>query len=106
MPELTPEELRERLADGDDIHVLDIREEDSYEQVSIEGSHHAPVYEDLKHGDPTSLREAAADIPEDAEVATVCIAGVVAQAATDVLRQEGYDAKTLAGGMRGWLETA
>lgn len=104
MTEISPTELRRRLDDGEDVHVLDIRERDSFEQVHIEGSHHIPAYEDLKAGDPASLRAALDEIPEDTEVATVCIAGVVAQAATDVLRAEGYDAKTLSGGIKGWLQ--
>ncbi len=39
---------------------------------------------------------------DDETVVTVCKAGIVARRATSVVEKEGYDAATLAGGMRGW----
>jgi len=42
------------------------------------------------------------EIPADREVVVVCKMGIVAKRATRLLREEGYDAATLRGGMSGW----
>ncbi|OYR53427.1 rhodanese-like domain-containing protein [Halorubrum halodurans] len=89
-------------ADGDAPFVLDIRPADAYESDAIDGSHNLPVYGDLRAGDESALRSRLEEIPRDREVVTVCKMGIVAKRATSVLEEEGYDARTLAGGMSGW----
>ncbi|WP_332898068.1 MBL fold metallo-hydrolase [Haladaptatus sp. CMSO5] len=103
MSNITPSEVSARLRDGDgNLHVLDIRNRDEYEEWHIEGSHNIPVYNSLSAGQTQALRSRLSEIPDDAEIATVCIAGIVSQKAAAVLRDEGYDAKSMEGGMRGW----
>lgn len=102
MSTIRPPELDERLASGDAPFVLDVRPRENYRGEHIDGSHNVPVYGDLRAGDEDALRSRLDEIPDDAEVVTVCKAGVVARRATSVLDDEGYDAKTLTGGMRGW----
>ncbi|WP_137285354.1 rhodanese-like domain-containing protein [Halorussus salinisoli] len=101
MNNIGPSELGERLSD-DDVFVLDVRPRENYHRRHIEGSYNAPVYGDLRQGDSTALDDHLDEIPEDADVVTVCKAGVVARKATSRLREEGYDAATLSGGFRGW----
>ena len=102
MTRVLPSELAERFAAGDRPFVLDIRPESNYHDGAIEGSHNLPVYGALRSGDDSALREHLDDVPTDEEVVVVCKMGVVAKRATRVLREEGYDAATLAGGMQGW----
>jgi rhodanese-related sulfurtransferase len=102
MSTIRPPELDERLTSGDAPFVLDVRPRENYQREHIDGSHNVPVYDDLRGGDENALRSRLDEIPDDAEVVTVCKAGVVARRATSVLDDEGYDAKTLTGGMRGW----
>ncbi|MFC5278359.1 rhodanese-like domain-containing protein [Halorubrum rubrum] len=108
MNAIRPDELDERLADGnadgngEEPFVLDIRPADAYESGAIDGSHNLPVYGDLRGGDESALRARLEEIPRDREVVTVCKMGIVARRATRVLEEEGYDARTLAGGMSGW----
>jgi rhodanese-related sulfurtransferase len=102
MTRVLPSELAERLAAGDRPFVLDIRPESNHRDGAIEGSHNLPVYGDLRSGDESTLRERLDEVPADQEVVVVCKMGVVAKRATRVLRDEGYDAATLAGGMHGW----
>ena len=102
MTRVLPSELAERFVAGDRPFVLDIRPESNYRDGAIDGSHNVPVYGDLRSGDESALRERLDEIPSDAEVVVVCKMGVVAKRATRVLRDEGYDAATLAGGMHGW----
>jgi glyoxylase-like metal-dependent hydrolase (beta-lactamase superfamily II) len=102
MPDITADELSERLqTDSDPPLVVDIRNEDEFEDWHIPGSVNVPVYGDLQT-DPDAAKASLSDLPDDAEVATVCAAGVVSETATELLREMGYDAKTLVDGMNGW----
>ena len=100
---------RIRPADLDDRHstdacpfVLDIRPEADYHDDAIEGSYNVPVYDELRGGDETALRDRLDEIPTDRQVVVVCKMGIVAKRARSVLSDAGYDAVTLAGGMHGW----
>ena len=102
MSKISPPDVDDRLSSGEDLFVLDIRPRKVYQRSHIDGSHNVPVYDELRRGDVDALRRYLGDIPEDVSVVTVCKAGIVARRATTVLAEEGYDAVTLAGGMRGW----
>ncbi|MHC3438812.1 rhodanese-like domain-containing protein [Natrialbaceae archaeon A-gly3] len=102
MSKIRSPELEERLSGSDRPVVLDIRPRKDYQREHIEGSRNLAVYGDLRSGDTDALREKLDNVPSDRDVVTVCKAGVVAKKATAVLEGEGYDAQTLAGGMRGW----
>jgi glyoxylase-like metal-dependent hydrolase (beta-lactamase superfamily II) len=102
MPEITPDELGERLRDGDDEPlVLDIRHESEFEDWHVPGSTNVDVYDELTD-DPDQATDALSDLPRDETVVTVCTEGVVSQTATDVLQEMGYDAVTLTDGLHGW----
>jgi len=60
------------------------------------------VYVDLQRGNDAALRDQLGEIPRDRDVIVVCKMGIVAKRATGLLREEGYDAATLRGGMSGW----
>ncbi|RBI60251.1 MBL fold metallo-hydrolase [halophilic archaeon] len=102
MAELSPENLGDRLEDGDDqLLVLDIRHEDEFESWHIPESVHIDVYDTLKES-PEQAQSALTSLPQDKEIVTVCAAGEVSDTATTVLTDLGYDAMTLEDGMRGW----
>lgn len=101
MPKIRPEELDERLSSGD-VYVLDIRPAELFRESHVEGSHNVPVYHDLRSGDTGALATYLDEIPSENEVVVVCKVGMVSRRATSFLREQGYDAVTLAGGMRGW----
>ena len=104
MSSIRPAELDDRLGSSSDEtpFLLDIRPESSFESGAIDGSYNIPIYDDLRRGDESVLRNRLADIPTDRDVIVVCKMGVVAKRATSILREEGYDASTLLGGMSGW----
>lgn len=104
MSRIRPDALAERLraAGGDEPFILDIRPERAYQRDAIDGSVNLPVYEALRRGDGSALRAHLSAIPTDEEVVVVCKRGIVAKRATSLLRDEGYDARTLLGGMSGW----
>lgn len=97
---MASEELRERLARAEPVTVLDIRKGEDFAEWTVPGSVHIDAYDALKAGQPSGLE--TADLPRDRPVVTVCGMGITAALATERLRARGYDARTLAGGMRAW----
>jgi glyoxylase-like metal-dependent hydrolase (beta-lactamase superfamily II) len=93
-------ELRSLLAEQTPVIVLDVRNAEDRAEWAIPGSLHIDAYEALKAGDPAAL--AAANIPADAQVVTVCGAGKMSQVAMEQLHSRGYDARSLTGGMKAW----
>lgn len=104
MSSIRPAELDDRLdsPSGDAPFLLDIRPEPAFESGAIDGSRHVPVYDELRQGDESALRDRLGEVPTDEDVVVVCKMGIVARQATSVLRDEGYEASTLLGGMSGW----
>ncbi|HEV8393731.1 MAG TPA: MBL fold metallo-hydrolase [Vicinamibacterales bacterium] len=82
------------------VTVLDVRTDEDRAQWAIPGSLHVNAYAALRGGQPGAL--ATLELPADRPVVTVCNAGGISQAAADVLGQRGFDARSLAGGMKAW----
>jgi glyoxylase-like metal-dependent hydrolase (beta-lactamase superfamily II) len=98
--QIEAELLREWLDGKQPVTVLDIRTQDDYEQWAIPGSVHVDAYEALRTGSPDALADVA--LPADRPVVTICNAGRVSQTAAELLAERGYDARSLAGGMKAW----
>ncbi|WP_430503557.1 MBL fold metallo-hydrolase [Haloparvum sp. PAK95] len=97
-------EVARRIADEDaeDLFVLDIRNEDEYEEWQIPGSANIPVYDELLEYDYSGLEAHLDELPQDEEIAVVCIGGVTSARAAEALREHGFDAKSIHGGMNAW----
>jgi glyoxylase-like metal-dependent hydrolase (beta-lactamase superfamily II) len=92
--------LRAWLDGQQPVTVLDIRSDEDRAQWAIPGSVHINAYEALRAGQPGALTDAA--IPADRPVVTVCNSGRVSQTAAEILADRGFDARSLAGGMKAW----
>lgn len=92
--------LRAWLDGQQPVTVLDIRTDEDRAQWAIPGSMHVNAYEALRAGQPGVLTDAA--FPADRPVVTVCNAGRVSQTAAEMLADRGFDARSLAGGMKAW----
>lgn len=102
MSDITPDELGDRLFDGDDPpRVVDVRHPDEFADWHVPESENVDVYDELSE-DPEAARDALSALPDDRTVVTVCAAGVLSERATEHLRELGYDARTLVDGMAGW----
>lgn len=100
VPEITADELRATLAKNRPVEVLDIRPREQYEAWHVPGSRHIGGYEALKAG-----REHVYDdlsLPDDRPIVTVCGAGKTSREAARQLREQGREAYSLKGGLRGW----
>ena len=92
--------LREWLDAHKPVTVLDIRTDDDHAEWAIPGSVHINAYEALRNGHPGALADA--HLPPDRPVVTICNAGRVSQTAAALLAERGFDARSLAGGMKAW----
>ncbi|HEX6709658.1 MAG TPA: MBL fold metallo-hydrolase [Rubrobacter sp.] len=94
------ESLRGMLERGEPVTVLDVRPEDQRSDWWIPGSVHFDAYGALKAKDPNAMKEA--ELPEGQPVVTVCAAGNSSSVAAEQLRDRGFEAYTLEGGMKAW----
>jgi glyoxylase-like metal-dependent hydrolase (beta-lactamase superfamily II)/rhodanese-related sulfurtransferase len=98
--QIEAETLRAWLDAQQPVTVLDIRTDEDRAQWAIPGSLHLNAYEALRAGQPGVLADAP--FPLDRPVVTVCNAGRVSETAAEMLAGRGFDARSLAGGMKAW----
>lgn len=99
-PTIGVAELTAWLDQGRPVTVLDVRPPHERAEWSIPGSLHVDLYDELKAGWADGL--AGLTLPSDRPVVTVCGAGKTSLLAATYLREQGLDARSLAGGMRAW----
>ena len=99
-----PSEIARRVQDdeAEELFVLDVRREEDFEEWQIPGSMNVPVYDELLEYDYSTLEDHLDELPEDKEIAVVCVAGITSARAAEFLREHGYDAESIDNGMNGW----
>ena len=95
VPEMTPEDLANRLARGPAVQLLDVRTALEYRQGHIAGAVHVPV---------PSLAAALPSLGLDPQLPVVAICKTAHRSipAVRLLEGEGFTAMQLAGGMDRW----
>jgi ubiquinone/menaquinone biosynthesis C-methylase UbiE/rhodanese-related sulfurtransferase len=88
------------LADKKPVTILDIRPSAQREEGSIPGSIHANVYDKLKANDQHAFDSLT--LEQHVPIVTVCSAGGLSLTAAEILKQKGFDAFSLEGGMKAW----
>lgn len=100
-PEIEAEELRDRLAEGEDLPVLDVRRGDEFEAGCLDGAVNIPH---------TRLMEALERVPgepgDGRPILVHCLAGVRSATACTALEREGWSVINLAGGWKAWRRSA
>ena len=97
IPQITPEELRQRLTAGEDLLLIDVREDDEVATGMIPGAQHIPMGQ---------IPQRTEELPADAEVIFICRSGARSQRVCEYLQQFGFNTSNLSGGMLEWNETA
>ena len=87
--------LRQWLAEGKPVTVLDVRPAEDRAQWSIPGSLHVDAYDALKQGRSDALDGIV--VPPDRPIVTVCNRGKVSQIAAEQLHAKGAQALSLEG---------
>ncbi|GIG20809.1 adenylyltransferase/sulfurtransferase MoeZ [Cellulomonas chitinilytica] len=96
VPQVTVDELAALLADGD-VYLIDVREPAEAAAASIPGARLVPLATVL---DGSAL----ADLPRDREILVHCQVGGRSLMAAQVLRDAGFDATNVVGGIAAWLD--
>ncbi|NGM69361.1 MBL fold metallo-hydrolase [Natronolimnobius sp. AArcel1] len=99
---LEPSTVAQRLENGEELFVLDVRNEGEYEEWQIEDSANIPIYDELLEYDFSTLESRLEELPQETEIATICVAGITSTRAAEFLRKQGLDAKSVDDGMNGW----
>ncbi|MDS0292816.1 MBL fold metallo-hydrolase [Halogeometricum luteum] len=105
---MTPEGLHERIERGGSVSLLDVRNRDEHDAWHIGGDGvettlvpYSKFMAAAARGDvAATAREAGLD--PDEPVVVVCGRGEASAYVADLLREEGFEAENLDGGMRGW----
>ncbi|ELY96156.1 beta-lactamase [Natrialba chahannaoensis JCM 10990] len=99
-----PADVSRRLQTDDSapLFVLDVRNEAEYDEWRIEGSTNLPIYNELLEYDYSTLESHVDELPEETEIAVMCVAGITSARAAEFLRTHGFNAKSVADGMNGW----
>jgi hydroxyacylglutathione hydrolase len=96
LKQISVTELQERLAAGDGVRVLDVREPDEYEQGHVEGAASMSF---------KVLEERFSELPltPDDQIALVCAGGVRSSTASSILLRRGFrNLLNVTGGMGAW----
>jgi glyoxylase-like metal-dependent hydrolase (beta-lactamase superfamily II)/rhodanese-related sulfurtransferase len=104
--EITAEELKLKLESGEDIEVIDIREEEEYREWHIQPSTNIPVYNALNSGQVKPLMKSADRLPKDKPVVLYCRVGNTSKFSSQILNKMGFDTYSLIGGIHGWSGVA
>jgi rhodanese-related sulfurtransferase len=93
VPEMTPSAVREALAGDPPPLLLDVREQYEWNQVHIPDARHIPM-----NRVPTQT----ADLPHDRPIVVFCAHGGRSFGVAHYLREQGFDARNLTGGITRW----
>lgn len=97
IPQITPQELRRRISAGEELVLIDVREDDEVSFGMIPGAQHIPMGLIPQHTE---------ELPEDQEIIFICRSGARSQRVCQYLQQFGYKGINMSGGMIEWYETA
>lgn len=100
--DISVEQLKQRLAAGEDLAIIDIREEQPFADWHIPGAVNLPVLLAMRMNDWAPLEAQAHTLPKDKPLVMVCNQGISSKKAAMVLQPMGFDATSLAGGMNEW----
>ena len=97
LPEISPQELKQKLDADASVLLLDVREQSEYDIVHLEGARLIPINTLPHHID---------SLLSDQEIVVYCHHGQRSLYAVNYLQQNGFtDAKNLIGGIDQWAIT-
>ena len=97
---MTPQQLKEKLAKGEKVRILDVREKDEYEQGDkIEDAENMPMGRVFVEAQKGAL-------PKDEHIVTVCKTGGRCEIVARELKNKGYNIEHLEGGIDEWKKSS
>ncbi len=103
---IKPEDLLNRMKTNDSLYILDVRNEEKFQEYHIEGKNiemiHIPKLKIL-HVDDEG-HEAISGLPKNKEIIVTCTTGNSASKCVSILSKNGYQVTLLEGGITAWKE--
>lgn len=98
---MKPEELKEALASGVSLKLIDVREKEEVElgEDGIPGTEHIPMGKMF-------VFAAKGELPKDQKIVTICSKGGRCEIVSRELKQKGFDIDYLEGGLEAWNEVS
>ncbi|RKQ33568.1 rhodanese-like domain-containing protein [Oceanobacillus halophilus] len=93
MSEISAKELQSKLENGEQLNIVDVREDDEVAQGIIPGAKHIRLSE---------IPQRTNEFEKDKHYYMVCRSGGRSGRATEFLKEQGYDVTNMAGGMLAW----
>ena len=93
MKSISTDELNEKVVAGDELHIIDVREDDEVATGMIPGAKHMPLGE---------LPERTAELDPQKQYYLVCQAGGRSAKAAEHLESNGFQSVNVDGGMSSW----
>jgi rhodanese-related sulfurtransferase len=95
MPEITATELKQRLDNGEDIQIIDVREANEYQTARLPDSKHIPLGQVLNR---------MSEIDAERDTVVHCKMGGRSAKAIEALKRAGFTGKlvNLKGGITAW----
>ena len=97
---INSETLRNWLEAGKPVSILDIRPIQERVESNIPQSIYLNAYDKLKANDKTALQ--GLNLDKNIPVVAFCAGGKTSLIAAELLQNQGYEAYSLDGGMKGW----
>lgn len=93
IPEITAADYLKRIAQGDSLTLLDVREDWEMSVASVPGVVHIPM---------AQVQARLNELDRDKEIVVLCRSGRRSYEVAKLLQQSGYQAINLAGGILAW----
>jgi rhodanese-related sulfurtransferase len=101
-------QLRDKLAKQEALHLLDVRDAEKFQTgtIEVQGAQTENLPYVTMRDQSADALERMANLPKDAQIVTVCTTGNKAQKAATFLREHGFSAISLEGGLTAWKDKA
>ncbi|GIV95427.1 MAG: sulfurtransferase [Herpetosiphonaceae bacterium] len=97
IPEMIPEDVQQRLAQGEKLQIVDVREPEEYAEAHVPGSLLIPLGQ---------LAQRMDELPKDTPLVMLCRSGNRSGVAAELLQRAGRnDVTNLRGGIIAWARS-
>ncbi|MFD0958161.1 rhodanese-like domain-containing protein [Paenibacillus chungangensis] len=91
--ETTPKQVQDKLEQGEQLYMLDVREDEEWQSGHIAGANHIPLGQ---------LSQRMAELDAGRELIVICRSGNRSGLACELLEASGYNVVNMTGGMMEW----
>ena len=93
--EITPQQVAERLKNGEILTMLDVRENTEWVKGHVIGAKHIPLGQLLMRTD---------ELDPNSEMIVMCLSGGRSGLACELLSEKGYNVVNMTGGLGAWSD--